>query len=105
VPDDKMPLVTVRDETTPSTFNTPKLSERLLDLWAAHFGGGEVEVKRCRAVESYATASAGTSGRELPHSVPSGDGHSGTQPASPAGSFDDLVRGIPEQHGGGLSRG
>ena len=54
LPDDKMPLVTVRDETTPSTFNTPELSECLLDLWAAHFGGGRsVEIKPVMTGEDF----------------------------------------------------
>jgi amidohydrolase len=39
MPDDKMPVVTVRDEMyTPSTFNTPKISERTLALFQQHFG-------------------------------------------------------------------
>ncbi len=55
-----------------------------------------------RVFESHVTASAGSSGRELPHPVPSGDGHSGTQPATPfdPGSFDSAVLGVGrEQHG------
>jgi hippurate hydrolase len=42
MPDDSMPIITVKDESTPSTFNTEDLSERLLDLWTAHFGKDRV---------------------------------------------------------------
>jgi hippurate hydrolase len=39
VPEDKMPIVTVRDnEFTPSTFNTDKISARTLELFQQHFG-------------------------------------------------------------------
>lgn len=39
MPDDRMPVVTVREEMyTPSTFNTEKLSERALQLFAQNFG-------------------------------------------------------------------
>jgi hippurate hydrolase len=39
VPEDRMPVVTIREqEFTPSTFNTEKLSDRALELFAANFG-------------------------------------------------------------------
>ena len=37
-----MPVVTVREPYTPSTFNTAKLSGRLIDLFGAHFGADRV---------------------------------------------------------------
>jgi amidohydrolase len=43
MPEDKMPVVTVRDEMyTPSTFNTEKLSARALELFTANFGAQRV---------------------------------------------------------------
>ena len=43
MPDDRMPVVTVRDELyTPSTFNTEKLSNHTLALLTTHFGAGRV---------------------------------------------------------------
>jgi amidohydrolase len=43
MPDDKMPIVTVREaDFTPSTFNTAKLSGHLIDLFSAHFGADRV---------------------------------------------------------------
>ncbi len=43
MPEDKMPVVTVRDELyTPSTFNTEKLSARALELFTANFGAQRV---------------------------------------------------------------
>jgi amidohydrolase len=42
VPDDRMPVVTVRQPYTPSTFNTAKLSSRLIDLFGGHFGADRV---------------------------------------------------------------
>lgn len=39
VPEDRMPEVIIREgEYTPATFNTPKLSERVLGLFQQHFG-------------------------------------------------------------------
>ena len=39
VPEDKMPVVTIREaEYTPATFNTEKLSARMLELFQQHFG-------------------------------------------------------------------
>jgi hippurate hydrolase len=38
VPEDRMPVVTVREPYTPSTYNTDKLSSRLIDLFGQHFG-------------------------------------------------------------------
>jgi hippurate hydrolase len=49
VPDDRMPVVGIREhEYTPSTFNTEKLSNRALELFAQHFG--EERVKKTPAV-------------------------------------------------------
>jgi hippurate hydrolase len=42
VPEDRMPVVTVREPYTPSTYNTEKLSCRLIDLFGAHFGPDRV---------------------------------------------------------------
>jgi len=42
VPEDRMPVVTVREPYTPSTYNTEKLSSRLIDLFGAHFGPDRV---------------------------------------------------------------
>jgi hippurate hydrolase len=42
VPDDRMPVVTVREPYTPSTYKTEKLSARLLDLFGQHFGADRV---------------------------------------------------------------
>jgi hippurate hydrolase len=42
VPDDRMPVVTVRNEGTPSTFNTEPLTGRLSALWTARFGKDRV---------------------------------------------------------------
>jgi len=39
IPEDRMPVVTIREqEYTPATFNTEKLSNRALELFAGHFG-------------------------------------------------------------------
>ncbi len=42
IPDDRMPVVEVKEPYTPSTFNTEKLSGRLLDLFSGHFGKDRV---------------------------------------------------------------
>jgi hippurate hydrolase len=42
VPEDRMPVVTVREPYTPATYNTEKLSSRLIDLFGSHFGNGRV---------------------------------------------------------------
>ncbi len=42
VPDDRMPVMTIKDEFTPSTFNTPPFSNRIKDLFAARFGKDRV---------------------------------------------------------------
>jgi amidohydrolase len=38
MPEDRIPVVTIDEGYTPTTFNTEELSTRLLDLWADHFG-------------------------------------------------------------------
>lgn len=38
MPDDRMPVMTVKDEFTPSTFNTEPLTGRLHTLWTQRFG-------------------------------------------------------------------
>ena len=38
IPEDRMPVVTVRNEGTPSTFNTEPLTGRLHTLWTGRFG-------------------------------------------------------------------
>ena len=45
IPDDKMPVMEMF-ESAPATFNTPKLSARLLDLFGSHFGANRVEVAK-----------------------------------------------------------
>ncbi|MGK6356945.1 amidohydrolase [Sphingomonas sp. DT-207] len=42
VPEDRMPVVTVRNEGTPSTFNTEPLTGRLQALWTTRFGKDRV---------------------------------------------------------------
>ena len=42
LPEDRMPLVKVREPYTPSTYNTEKLSARLLELFGQHFGADRV---------------------------------------------------------------
>nr|WP_236704473.1 MULTISPECIES: amidohydrolase [unclassified Sphingomonas] len=42
VPEDRMPVVTVKDEYTPATFNTQPLAGRLQGLFAARFGKDRV---------------------------------------------------------------
>ncbi|MBC7985546.1 MAG: amidohydrolase [Sphingomonadaceae bacterium] len=43
MPEDRMPVVTRRDEHTPATFNTPAISERMLAAFRARFGADRVE--------------------------------------------------------------
>ncbi|SEI78162.1 hippurate hydrolase [Sphingobium sp. AP50] len=42
VPDDKMPVVTVQDEFTPSTYNPPEFAEQMAGLLKGHFPDGRV---------------------------------------------------------------
>ena len=42
IPDDRMPLVTVKDEFTPSTFNPPAFAEQMAGLLKGHFEQGRV---------------------------------------------------------------
>ena len=42
IPEDRMPVVKVREPYTPSTYNTEKLSARLLELFGSHFGADRV---------------------------------------------------------------
>jgi hippurate hydrolase len=42
MPDDKMPVVTVENNFTPSTFNTSPFSDHLLQLFGSHFGADRV---------------------------------------------------------------
>jgi amidohydrolase len=45
IPDDRMPIVQVREEqSTPSTFNTERLSKRARDLFTTHFGADRTVV-------------------------------------------------------------
>jgi hippurate hydrolase len=54
VPEDRMPVVTVREPYTPATFNTDKLSSRLIDLFGSHFGAnGVVETKAVMGGEDF----------------------------------------------------
>lgn len=42
MPEDRMPVMTVKDEFTPSTFNTPPLAGRMQALWSNRFGKDRV---------------------------------------------------------------
>ena len=42
IPEGRMPVVTVREPYTPATYNTEKLSGRLLELFGSHFGANRV---------------------------------------------------------------
>jgi hippurate hydrolase len=42
VPEDRMPVVTVKDEFTPSTYNPPEFAEQMAGLLKAHFPEGRV---------------------------------------------------------------
>jgi len=42
IPEDKMPEVTVKDEYTPSTYNSPELAGRMQTLFGSHFGSQRV---------------------------------------------------------------
>ncbi|MBH1992605.1 MAG: amidohydrolase [Sphingomonadaceae bacterium] len=42
VPDDRMPVVTVKDEFTPSTYNPPEFAEQMAGILKAHFPEGRV---------------------------------------------------------------
>ncbi len=41
-PEDKLPIVKVRDEYTPAAYNTPELVQRLMPVWQARFGDDRV---------------------------------------------------------------
>ncbi len=43
MPEDKMPIVEIQEPSAPATFNTPKLSQHLLQLFGQHFGANRVE--------------------------------------------------------------
>ena len=54
MPEDKMPVVTVADTYTPSTYNTEALSTHLISLFRQHFGDGRVvETKPIMAGEDF----------------------------------------------------
>ena len=42
LPDDKMPVMTVEDKSTPATFNTDKLTQQTVALLTTHFGSDRV---------------------------------------------------------------
>lgn len=42
VPDDRMPVVTVKDEFTPSTYNPPEFAEQMAGVLKGHFPQGQV---------------------------------------------------------------
>jgi hippurate hydrolase len=42
VPEDRMPVVTVKDEFTPSTYNPPEFAEQMAGVLKAHFPQGQV---------------------------------------------------------------
>jgi amidohydrolase len=43
IPSDRMPVVTIKDEFTPATFNTEKLTTRMAQLFTTRFGAGRVQ--------------------------------------------------------------
>lgn len=54
VPDDKMPLIAVKDEFTPSTYNPPLFAGQMADVLKAHFPQGSViETKPSMAGEDF----------------------------------------------------
>ena len=46
IPEDRMPIIEVRDEFTPSTYNDPPLAERALALFRDRFGEERVTIPR-----------------------------------------------------------
>ncbi|AJR22457.1 MULTISPECIES: amidohydrolase [unclassified Sphingobium] len=46
VPDDRMPVISVKDEFTPSTYNPPAFANRMADVLKAHFPEGTVSETR-----------------------------------------------------------
>lgn len=54
VPDDRMPVITVKDEFTPSTFNPPAFAQQMATLLKGHFPTGSVmEVKPSMGGEDF----------------------------------------------------
>jgi hippurate hydrolase len=54
VPDDRMPVISVKDEFTPSTYNPPAFANRMADVLKAHFPAGTVsETKASMAGEDF----------------------------------------------------
>src|SRR5690606_29539469 len=43
IPEDRMPVVTIQNEYTPSTFNTEPLTGRMMSLWTGRFGEARVQ--------------------------------------------------------------
>jgi len=65
VPDDRAPIVKVSDETTPVTYNDPKLAARLRGAFVAALGEGNViEAKRLMVSEDFGLF--GLEGRQIP---------------------------------------
>jgi amidohydrolase len=54
IPDDRMPTVEIEQPSADATFNTPQLSERLLQVFGGHFGSSRVvETKPIMASEDF----------------------------------------------------
>ena len=54
LPDDKMPVVEIEEPSAPATFNTPQLTEHLLQLFESHFGADRVvETKGIMGAEDF----------------------------------------------------
>jgi hippurate hydrolase len=54
MPDDRMPTVEIEQPSADATFNTPQLSDHLLQLFGSHFGSGRVvETKPIMASEDF----------------------------------------------------
>jgi hippurate hydrolase len=54
IPDDRMPTVEIEQPSADATFNTPQLSERLLQVFGGHFGASRVvETKPIMASEDF----------------------------------------------------
>jgi amidohydrolase len=54
IPDDRMPIVEIEQPSADATFNTPQLSQRLLQVFGGHFGSSRVvETKPIMASEDF----------------------------------------------------
>jgi amidohydrolase len=72
IPADRLPIVTIAEESTPATYNNPELSRRLAAVWTKAFGGENLEmVDPAMGAEDFSLYS-------LPgHTIPAVDVHVG----------------------------